>query len=95
MSGMLPILFPFNHIDCPLREERFYEGGTLTLTSNPDDASHPNPVVYDPYPDYNSPEWSNSFAGRFQPCLGPRGRNLDRTNPEDMVSVYPGIQKGI
>lgn len=95
MSGMLPSLLSFNHINCARREERFYEGGTLTLNSNQNDASHPSPVVYDPYPDYNSAEWHSSFAGRFQPCLGPRGRDLDRTNPEDMVSAYPGIQKGI
>ena len=50
-------------------------------------------MIYDPYPDYNGAEDAN-FAGRFRPCQGPRGRDLDRTNPEDMVSVYPGIQKG-
>lgn len=34
------------------------------------------------------------FHGHFQPCLGPRGRYLDRRLPEDMVQVYEGKQRG-
>ncbi|KAJ5478145.1 hypothetical protein N7530_003654 [Penicillium desertorum] len=77
------------------RDKRFYEGGTLTLTSTESaDASHPVPLIYDPYPAYNSREWKKKFHGKFQSCLGPRGRDLDRRSAEDMVQVYKGQQAG-
>ncbi|KAJ5138677.1 uncharacterized protein N7515_003525 [Penicillium bovifimosum] len=77
------------------RDKQFYLGGTLTLTSiKSTDSSHPSPVVYDPYPAYNSPKWKKQFHGKFQPCLGPRGRYLDRKSPEDMMQVYKGKQAG-
>ncbi|CAG8876393.1 unnamed protein product [Penicillium nalgiovense] len=77
------------------RDKRFYEGGTLTLTSTEfADTSHPVPLIYDPYPAYNSRKWKKKFHGKFQPCLGPRGRDLDRRSAEDMVQVYKGQQAG-
>jgi Protein of unknown function (DUF3405) len=77
------------------RDEQFYLGGTLTLTSqNRADRSHPVPIIYDPYPAYDSSEWRRTWGSRFQPCLGPRGQYLDRTRPEDMVHVYKGIPRG-
>ncbi|KAF7591725.1 hypothetical protein BBP40_001169 [Aspergillus hancockii] len=68
------------------REDKFYRGGTLTLTSQADTSAQPSPVIYDPYPDYN--------GEKFRACQGPRGRALDRLNHEDMVSVYPGVPEG-
>lgn len=70
-------------------------GGTLTLTSTQDPSTgHPSPYIYDPYPAYNSRKWRKHHQGRFQPCLGPRGRDLDRTREEDMMLVYKGKQVG-
>ncbi|KAJ5374981.1 hypothetical protein N7517_006987 [Penicillium concentricum] len=75
------------------RDKRFYLGGTLTLTSiESANASHPVPLIYDPYPAYNSREWKKQFHGKFRPCLGPRGRYLDRRSAEDMIQVYKGQQ---
>ncbi|KAA8647195.1 DUF3405 domain-containing protein [Aspergillus tanneri] len=76
-----------------VRNDRFYHGGLLTLTSNANQLVYPKPMIYDPYPDYNSDEWRGTWKGQFHPCEGPRGTNLDRRNPEDMMSVYPGNQK--
>jgi hypothetical protein len=33
------------------------------------------------------------WKGRQRACRGPRDRNLDRANPEDMVLAYPGLPK--
>ncbi|KAJ5183661.1 hypothetical protein N7492_001277 [Penicillium capsulatum] len=78
-----------------LRDPQFYLGGTLTLTSTQDPSGdHPSPSIYDPYPAYNSRKWRKRHQGRFQPCLGPRGRDLDRTRVEDMMLVYKGKQIG-
>ncbi|EPS33487.1 hypothetical protein PDE_08449 [Penicillium oxalicum 114-2] len=76
-----------------VRDENFYVGGTRTLTSSQSpEGKHPLPVIYDPYPDYNSREWKKKYHGAFKPCMGPRGRDLDRTRPEDMMLVYKGNQ---
>ncbi|RAH67834.1 DUF3405 domain-containing protein [Aspergillus aculeatinus CBS 121060] len=75
-----------------VREERFYQGGTLTvLTTNGLPPS--SPLIYDPYPDYESGEFRDAFTGRFRRCRGPSGQNLDRRSPRDMVSVYPGVPR--
>lgn len=77
------------------RDERFFLGGTLTLTSpHPPNDTHPVPSIYDPYPDYNSKSWRRQYHGHFRECLGPRGRNVDRSRAEDMVLVYKGKQVG-
>lgn len=82
------------------RDERFYIGGTLTLTNTDSayqdslDPPHPTPSIYDPYPRYNSRNWRKENHGTFKPCLGPRGRDLDRTRLEDMMLVYKGSQIG-
>lgn len=69
----------------------------MTLTSSEPTipgAPHPVPSIYDPYPLYNSRKWRRKYQGHFQPCLGPRGRDLDRNQPDDMVTVYKGKQAG-
>lgn len=71
------------------RDGWFYLGGLKSLTSSDD----PQPVIFDPYPDYNSEEWRTQWRGDFVACQGPRGRPLDRTSPLDMMSIYPGNQK--
>src|ERR1700712_2569392 len=78
-----------------VREKQFYLGGTLTLTSiSSANASHPTPFIFDPYPEYNSRRWRKQFQGNFRPCLGPRGRCLNRKSAEDMMQVYKGNQAG-
>ncbi|KAJ5892600.1 hypothetical protein N7504_009291 [Penicillium tannophilum] len=80
-----------------VRNEQFYLGGTLTLTSSDPTipgAPHPVPSIYDPYPLYTSRKWRREHHGHFKPCLGPRGRDLDRNQPDDMVLVYKGKQVG-
>ncbi|KAJ5161152.1 hypothetical protein N7492_006544, partial [Penicillium capsulatum] len=74
-----------------IRENRFYRGGILTLEKTT--SSPASPAIYDPYPEYNTKKWQQSWKGEFRPCEGPRGVDLDRTDPRDMTSVYPGIQK--
>ncbi|OQE07913.1 hypothetical protein PENVUL_c011G02210 [Penicillium vulpinum] len=74
-------------------EDRFYRGGTLTVTHQSDNNYPPNPIIYDPYPEYNGGEWRKEFVGSFRACEGPRGKTLSRTSAQDMISVYPGIQK--
>lgn len=76
------------------REEKFYRGGTLTVAHESDDDNPPIPAIYDPYPEYNSAQWRKEFTGRFHACEGPRGKALSRSSAQDMVSVYPGNQKG-
>jgi hypothetical protein len=81
-----------------VRNEMYFTGGTLSLTSNGGQTTkpqtHPQPIVYDPYPAYNSQGWNRTWRGSFRPCMGPRARELDRTNPEDMMLVYLGNQRG-
>ncbi|KAL4757665.1 DUF3405 domain-containing protein [Aspergillus foveolatus] len=78
-----------------VREEQFYLGGKNTV--QPWDDSFPSPLmpaIYDPYPDYNSRDWSDTWKGTFRTCEGPRGRSLGRQNVEDMALAYPGVQDG-
>ncbi|KAJ6034606.1 uncharacterized protein N7446_009359 [Penicillium canescens] len=77
-----------------LPQPRFYQGGILTLTTQNGSTEYPKPAIYDPYPAYNTPRWRKTWAGRFEACRGPRGRDLDRGCSEDMMSVYRGKQKG-
>jgi hypothetical protein len=51
-------------------------------------------VIFDPYPDYNSNEWRKEFTGNYIACQGPRGNTLNRWNPEDVMTVYPGVPEG-
>jgi hypothetical protein len=51
-------------------------------------------MVYDPYPEYGGNEYRKEFTGEFRACEGPRGKNLDRWNPEDTMSIFPGIPRG-
>ena len=59
------------------KEDNFYLGGTLTLGRKSD---YPGPVVYNPYPDYNSDQWRKEFICTFLAYNGPRGRLLSRSN---------------
>lgn len=93
VSGSVLVL-DYAKSDPCIRDKRFYQGGTLTLTSIDSNVSHPVPLIYDPYPSYNSREWKKQFHGKFQPCLGPRDHYLDRRSAEDMVQVYKGQQAG-
>ncbi|KAJ6002312.1 hypothetical protein N7522_007539 [Penicillium canescens] len=77
-----------------LPQPRFYQGGILTLTTQNGSTEYSKPAIYDPYPAYNTPRWRKTWAGRFEACRGPRGRDLDRGCSEDMMSVYRGKQKG-
>ncbi|KAB5526343.1 hypothetical protein GE09DRAFT_1151158 [Coniochaeta sp. 2T2.1] len=72
------------------RDGRFYQAGVHSLTS---DEAPPRQVVFDPYPDYNREQWRRTWKGDFVACKGPRGTILDRTKPEDTVSVYRGNQQ--
>jgi hypothetical protein len=77
------------------RNPRFYQGGLKSLTTqNEDDERIPISTVYDPYPAYNSVRWQQAWKGKFRPCLGPAGMELDRTSPNDAMSVFMGNQKG-
>jgi hypothetical protein len=53
------------------------------------------PVIYDPYPDYNSDNWRSHNLGTFHACQGPQRKPLSRLRAQDMVSVYPSLPKGI
>ena len=84
-----------SHLCHVFRNAQFYNGGTLTLTSTEHpERDHPIPFIYDPYPAYNSRKWRKYNEGHFEPCLGPRGRDLDRTRADDMMLVYKGNQAG-
>ncbi|KAI1341766.1 hypothetical protein F5Y15DRAFT_375217 [Xylariaceae sp. FL0016] len=75
------------------RNDGFYRGGVSTLTSKV--AGSPSePVIYDPYPDYNSRAWRKHWKGEFFACEGPQGTILNRSNPDDMMTVYHGTQSG-
>ena len=49
--------------------------------------------TYNPYPKYNSPEWSQKWKGVHVPCVGPRGVPVNG-EPEDMLRVYHAWPKG-
>ncbi|KAJ6007332.1 hypothetical protein N7540_011308 [Penicillium herquei] len=76
-----------------VREDNFYRGGTLTL-NNTNEKSGSKTVVFDPYPDYNSDEWRKELRGSYRACKGPRGNALNRWDPQDTMTVYPGLQRG-
>ncbi|KAF1962464.1 hypothetical protein CC80DRAFT_161405 [Byssothecium circinans] len=52
-----------------------------------------NPVVYKPFPKYNSEEWKKKWKGEFVACEGPRGINLN-VSTDDEVQVYKGLPSG-
>jgi hypothetical protein len=75
------------------RDERFWLGGTKTLTTKDDKATH-DAIIYDPYPEYNTGNWKKQWMGDFHACVGPSGADLDKQRAQDMMSVYRGSQKG-
>ncbi|AEO62445.1 uncharacterized protein THITE_2073219 [Thermothielavioides terrestris NRRL 8126] len=55
-------------------------------SSNATISSKPQPVTFNPYPKYNSPEWNEHHAP-YVPCVGPTGRIV-----ED-IRVYKGLPR--
>ncbi|GIC93024.1 DUF3405 domain-containing protein [Aspergillus udagawae] len=57
-----------------VRNEMYFTGGTLSLTSNDgqttDPLTHPQPIVYDPYPAYNSQDWNRTWRDFPAPTFG-------------------------
>ena len=45
------------------------------------------PQIYNVYPDHNAPTSSQRWHGSRQPCLGPRGENVNG-NPDDMLKAW-------
>lgn len=43
--------------------------------------------LYNVYPDYNGRTWRQRWYGSQQPCLGPRGVNVN-SNPDDMLQAW-------
>lgn len=43
--------------------------------------------IYDPYPEYNTPAWRKKWRGEHEPCLGPRGVDVNE-NADDMLVVH-------
>lgn len=48
---------------------------------------------YNTYPSYNDQAWSQRWHGSQQPCLGPRGVNVN-SNPDDMLEARDVDPKG-
>ena len=55
----------------------------IDLASNHQFPSRP----YDVYPDYKARGWRQRLHGSRQPCLGPRGVNVNN-NPGDMIEAW-------
>ena len=45
------------------------------------------PEIYEPYPRHNSRPWRGRRKGRYKPCIGPRGEEVD-IHPEDQIKGY-------
>ncbi|KAJ5448592.1 Protein of unknown function DUF3405 [Penicillium cf. griseofulvum] len=45
-------------------------------------------VINDPYPHYDSVEWTSKSKGSYQPCIGPQGRPLNRKDEDMMMSGF-------
>lgn len=45
-------------------------------------------VINDPYPIYDSAEWTSTSKGPYQPCIGPQGRLLMRKDEDMMMSGF-------
>lgn len=43
--------------------------------------------IYDPYPEYNSRAWRENWRGEHEPCLGPRGVDVNG-NADDTLVVH-------
>lgn len=61
----------------PSQEAQLGPGSNATISTKP------QPVVFNPYPKYNSPEWEEQHAP-YVPCVGPTGKLV-----ED-IRVYKG-----
>ncbi|KAJ5791104.1 uncharacterized protein N7518_008115 [Penicillium psychrosexuale] len=64
-----------------------YDGGglgQLVLKTSHESSSIP----YDPYPEYNSGEWNNTWKGTYQQCVGPNGSVLDRRDAETAMKGF-------
>ncbi|KAH6845137.1 hypothetical protein B0I37DRAFT_177266 [Chaetomium sp. MPI-CAGE-AT-0009] len=55
----------------PSQEEQLVQGSNTTVKF-----SKAQPVTFNPYPNYNSPEWNAQHAA-YVPCLGPTGKEVE------------------
>ncbi|KAJ5373143.1 hypothetical protein N7517_005149 [Penicillium concentricum] len=58
--------------------------GQLVLETSHESQSIP----YDPYPEYNSAAWKNTWRGTYQQCVGTNGSVLDRRNAETTMKGF-------
>ncbi|KAJ5782801.1 hypothetical protein N7457_004575 [Penicillium paradoxum] len=58
--------------------------GQLVLETSQESQSIP----YDPYPEYNSEAWKNTWRGTHRQCAGPNGTPLDRRNTETAMRGF-------
>ena len=49
--------------------------------------------IYDPYPEYNSRAWRKKWRGEHEPCLGPRGVDVN-DNAGDLLVVHRYQKRG-
>ncbi|KAJ5257867.1 hypothetical protein N7505_001879 [Penicillium chrysogenum] len=53
-----------------------------------DHYSVPQPIPYNPYPQYNSAAWKRKWKGSYQSCVGPDGTLLDPENENTAMKGY-------
>jgi hypothetical protein len=59
-----------------------------------DHYSVPQPIPYNPYPQYNSAAWKRKWKGSYQSCVGPDGTLLDPENENTAMKGYRWNQSG-
>lgn len=52
-----------------------------------------SPIVYKPFPKYNSRDWQEKWHGEYVPCIGPRGIALNESS-DDEIQAYRGLPAG-
>ncbi|RAK98460.1 DUF3405 domain-containing protein [Aspergillus ibericus CBS 121593] len=72
---------------------RSHQSPSISVDSRVRDTSSQIPLVYRPYPDYNSRRWKETHSVPFIPCQGPRGKLLNESS-DDEVGVYVGVPEG-
>lgn len=61
------------------------DGDTLHIIETSQESE---PVVYDPYPDYNGAAWKAKWKGEYRQCMGPTGTALDKSNKDLLMKGY-------